>query len=319
MTKKTTKNVVEMNHKQIQEVLQEGYKTTPQKLILRPLIWKYLVRSVIRAKNLGFIGYPGCGKTMASRAVALALGRPLFMIPMNAASDPRTNLLGTPHFKNGETTFVYAEFIKAIQTPNAVVVLDELNRAHPDATNILLSPLDEEQRYVRIDETGETIKVAPGVSFMATANVGPEFVGTNRIDRALMDRFDWVEIQPMSADDEFKNLTSRFGDRVEEKLLQGIANLAGRTREIIKQEGTELDSILSTRKCEAIASLVADGFSIMEALEVSAYPLFSDMGGVEGSSRALFLKLVQEIFPPEGQDDNLVQNSATTPIPLFDD
>ena len=57
--------------------------------------------------------------------------------------------------------------MKAISTPNAVILLDELSRAHPDAWNILMINLDQGQRYLRLDEheNSPTINVAEGVCF----------------------------------------------------------------------------------------------------------------------------------------------------------
>ena len=40
--------------------------------------WKYLVRSVMRGKNILIVGPTGCGKTLAAQTVAKALERPYF-------------------------------------------------------------------------------------------------------------------------------------------------------------------------------------------------------------------------------------------------
>ena len=63
--------------------------------------------------------------------------------------------------------------VEAITTENAVVLLDEISRAHPDAANILMTVLDLNQRYLRIDEMDGTpvIKVAKGVSFLAMRSI----------------------------------------------------------------------------------------------------------------------------------------------------
>ncbi|KKK43037.1 hypothetical protein LCGC14_3169070, partial [marine sediment metagenome] len=100
-------------------------------------------------------------------------------------------LIGNTHYDNSAGTFFgEALFVKAIQTPGAIILLDELSRAHDDASNILMTVLDENQRYLRIDEMPETptIAVAEGVVFLATANVGNEYTGTRVMDRALLDR-----------------------------------------------------------------------------------------------------------------------------------
>ncbi len=59
-----------------------------------------------------------------------------------------------------------------------------------------MTVLDEGQRYLRLDEdiNAPTIYVAPGVSFIATANIGTEYTSTRVLDRALMDRFEIIEV-----------------------------------------------------------------------------------------------------------------------------
>jgi nitric oxide reductase NorQ protein len=90
-----------------------------------------------------------------------------------------------------------------------------LSRAHPEAWNILMTVLDEGQRYLRLDEdiNSPTIRVASGVSFIATANIGTEYTSTRVLDRALMDRFEIIEVDILSLSQEEDLLTKRFGDK----------------------------------------------------------------------------------------------------------
>ena len=68
-------------------------------------------------------------------------------------NDNVATLIGNVHFDKAKGTyFSESLFVKAIQTPNAVILLDELSRAHPDAWNILMTVLDQGQRYLRLDE-----------------------------------------------------------------------------------------------------------------------------------------------------------------------
>ena len=126
-------------------------------------------------------GPAGCGKTMAAKALVNALDRPDFYFNLGATQDPRATLVGNVHFeKKSGTYFSESLFVKALQTPNAVILLDELSRAHPDAWNILMTVLDQGQRYLRLDEQDgqATINVASGVTFIATANIGNEYTST---------------------------------------------------------------------------------------------------------------------------------------------
>ena len=121
--------------------------------------------------------------------------------------------------------------MKAIQTPNAVILLDELSRAHPDAWNILMTVLDSGQRYLRLDEsdTQETIPVAEGVTFVATANIGNEYTSTRVMDKALMDRFIIVEMDVLNSDEEHGLLSYMF-PHVDTDLLKSVSEIASSTR-----------------------------------------------------------------------------------------
>ena len=119
--------------------------------------------------------------------------------------DPRSTLIGNTHFnKSDGTDFSESTFVKAIQTENAVILLDELSRAHPDAWNILMTVLDPGQRYLRLDEAdgSPTINVAKGVCFIATANIGNEYTSTRVMDKALLDRFIVIEMDMLEKQDE---------------------------------------------------------------------------------------------------------------------
>ena len=179
-------------HAELMEFIQNSYSLKPKDLVINPLKWKYLIRSAVRGKNIMMTGPAGCGKTLAAKSLVNALDRPNFYFNLGATQDPRATLIGNVHFEKSKGTyFSESLFVKAIQTPNAVILLDELTRAHPDAWNILMTVLDQGQRYLRLDEQDgqATINVAEGVCFVATANIGNEYTATRQLDKALMDRF----------------------------------------------------------------------------------------------------------------------------------
>ncbi len=189
------------DHAEVLNFIHGSYKLKPELLVMKELKWKYLVRSAVRGKNILMTGPAGCGKTMAAKSLVDSLSRPDFYFNLGATQDPRATLIGNVHFDKGKGTyFSESLFVKAIQTPNAVILLDELSRAHPDAWNILMTVLDEGQRYLRLDEADgqATIKVAKGVTFVATANIGNEYTSTRVMDKALMDRFIIVEMDVLN-------------------------------------------------------------------------------------------------------------------------
>jgi MoxR-like ATPase len=186
--------------------------------------------------------------------------------------------------------------VKAISTPGTVVVLDELSRAHPDAANILMPVLDN-QKYLRLDEAGgNVVRVADGVSFIATANIGNEYTSTKIMDRALMNRFSVkIEMDPLSADEEFNLLKTKFDIQDSDLLetLRHIVDIAEHTRKALKQEDAQLSNFLSTRDTMEMAELLTDGFDLLEIAENVIYPNFEQEGGAD-SERTYVKQVVQK-------------------------
>jgi len=291
----------------------DSYGLKPETLMVSELKWKYLVRSAMRGKNIMMTGPAGCGKTMAAKSVVAALDREDFYFNLGATQDPRSTLIGNTHFsKEDGTYFSEALFVKAIQTPNAVILLDELSRAHPDAANILMTVLDEGQRYLRLDEAdgSPTIKVAEGVTFIATANIGNEYTATRVLDRALMDRFIVVEMDLLNKEQEFDLLKMMF-PKVETDLLDKVANIVADTRAELSNESPRISTHISTRASVEMAGLIYDGFNLLECAEVTIYPQYDDAGGLD--SERTFIKQVVQKYADDGSSDNLfnVEDEAT--------
>jgi nitric oxide reductase NorQ protein len=277
----------------------------PESIVMTDLKWKYLIRSAVRAKNIMMTGPAGCGKTMAAKSLVKALNRPDFYFNLGATQDARATLIGNTHFDSKKGTF-FAEsaFVKAITTENAVVLLDELSRAHPDAWNILMTVLDGGQRYLRLDEAegSPIVNVASGVTFIATANIGNEYTSTRVLDRAILDRFTTIEMDVLNDVQEFELLKYMFPE-VDEYDLKAVAEIAHHTREVSRGESGKLTNMVSTRASVETAGLIYDGFSLTEAAEISMYPFFSNDGGVD-SERTYITQLVQKYVKTDS-DENL--------------
>ena len=296
---------VPTDHEEVLNFIHTSYSLKPRNLMMSELKWKYLVRSGVRGKNIMMTGPAGCGKTMAAKSLVNSLDRPDYYFNLGATQDPRSTLIGNTHFDSKKGTyFSESHFVKAIQTPNSVILLDELSRAHPDAWNILMTVLDYGQRYLRLDEASgsETIKVADGVTFVATANIGNEYTSTRVMDKALMDRFTIVEMDVLTEEDESTLLNYMFPS-VDSVLLGNVAKIATLTRTESNSETARITSGISTRTTVELCGLLFDGFSLEEAAEVSIYPQYDNTGGVD--SERTFVKQIVQKFCDDGSSDDL--------------
>ena len=292
-------------HDAIVDFISNSYGLKPKGLVMKELKWKYLIRSAVRGKNIMMTGQAGCGKTMAAKSLVNALDRPDFYFNFGATQDPRASLIGNVHFdKKKGTFFSESLFVKAIQTENAVILLDELTRAHPDAWNILMTVLDYGQRYLRLDEADgqDTIKVADGVTFIATANIGNEYTATRQLDKALMDRFTVIEMDLLNDEEELGLLKYMF-PTVDESELKNISSITHLTRTEAMTDNPRITSGVSTRTSVEIAGLLFDGFSLMEAADITIYPQYDATGGVD--SERTFVKQIVQKFVSDGSDENL--------------
>tara|TARA_R110000751_G_C13717263_1_gene475063 strand:- start:57 stop:1190 length:1134 start_codon:yes stop_codon:yes gene_type:complete len=274
----------------------------PSTLEISDVKWKYLIRSTVRGKNIMMVGPAGCGKTQAAKSLPAATNKPFFYFNLGSTQDPRSALIGNTHFKKGETVFDKSPFIKALETPNAIILLDELSRAHPEAWNILMTVLDEEQRYLRLDESIDSpiINVAEGVCFIATANIGTEYTSSRVLDRALMDRFEIIEVDILNLEQEAALLQKRFPN-LSKDLINSVADIADMTRKEWRSEEGKLTTMVSTRMTVRLCELLKDGFDLAEATQVAILPFFDPAGGSD-SERTYVKQVIQKHMATEEQD-----------------
>ena len=271
----------------------------PKDFFIDTLKWKFLVRNIEKGKNIMMTGPSGCGKTDATFKAAEYLERKVHYFNLGATQDPRSTLVGNTHYnKDTGTYFSESLFVNAIQQENSVILLDELSRAHPEAWNILMTVLDPIQRYLRLDEKDDspTIKVADGVSFIATANIGMEYTSTRIIDRAILDRFSLIEMTALSEDDEYTLLKGKF-PTIDENQLLLLCNIVGDIRKEINTDSSRISTMISTRNTIEIAELIVDGFSILDAAELLIYPLYPNDGN--DSERVFVKQLIQKYVGKE--------------------
>ena len=235
--------------------------------------WYLLVRNIKSKVNTMMVGPSGTGKTELVLLACKKLGLECNVYDMGSMYDPVSGLLGVHRLqKGGESVFDYAKFTQDIQKPG-VILLDELSRA-PVTTNNILFPCLDSRRMLPVEMAGgedlRSIQVHPDCVFVATANVGAEYTGTMSLDRALVGRFFPLELDYMPLDCEVKVLSKRCGIRQED--AENIASVAGTVRSLYGKQ--EISCTISTRETLAAARLVADGWTSLEAMELTFLPLF---------------------------------------------
>lgn len=301
---------------EVMSFLQTCVEKRPSDLYMEDLTWKFICRNIYRGRNMLLTGPTGTGKSQTAIAAAKALGRELFYVNLGATQDPRGTLIGNTHFsKEVGTFFNESAFVQAIKTPNTVVLLDEISRAHPEAWNILMTVLDPGQRYLRLDEAvgAPTVKVAEGVSFVATANLGAEYTAVRVMDRALMDRFTIAEIPYLTAGQE-TNLLGQIYPELLMKDALALAEIAEATRREIQSDMPQISTMISTRSVIEMAGLMVDGFTLGEVANVGIYPMYSNEGGLQ--SERTFVRQIVQKYIPDGTADQLVDDVNTENTPF---
>ena len=235
--------------------------------------WNYLVRNILKKKNTLLLGPTGTGKTDIIIRIAKALNLELNIYDMGAMIDPLTDLLGTHRIKDGNSVFDYAKFVSDVQKPG-IILLDELSRA-PLMTNNILFPCLDHRRTLNIEIAGSTdvraVKVHPDCVFIATANIGQEYSGTNDIDAALMNRFNALQVDYLPQDIEAKVLNVRTGIDIDS--AKKILNVANAIRDSYLKQS--ISKPISTRETLECAELVVDGFLIKDAVNLIFCQKFS--------------------------------------------
>ncbi len=209
--------------------------------------------------NVLIRGPKGCGKTTLARVFAARWSRPFYEVHCGAFVDAE-QWFGKDRLNQGETWYRKARFIHAAETPSCVILLDEINRAHPEVLNAILGLLDWRRSLWNDDLTYE-VRVASGVVFFATLNEGEEFFGVNPLDAAVRDRFPrTVRLDYPPKREEAAILHAHgLSSQMARKLTEFAHTLRKASRPVP----------VSTRQLMVAAEEICEGASLREAVETA--------------------------------------------------
>jgi energy-coupling factor transporter ATP-binding protein EcfA2 len=256
--------------------------------------WEQLCYANAGGKPVLIVGPSGCGKTELAGLAAKAAGRPIETINFGGlTSEPRSGLIGNTHFsKEKGTWFQASRFVRALQSPRYVILIDELSRAGTEAFNLIL-PLLDGQRCLSLDESegAAVIHLAPDIAFVATANQGTEYTGAQKLDWALQNRFAvLIELSYPPVDKEIDLLRKRCVGLPRPAAVK-LVEFADRQRNLA-YDGDYLQTISTRMLLEAGAECAA-GIAVDTAALYCIVNHFSAEGG-DVSNRAKLLQLWQK-------------------------
>jgi ATP-dependent Clp protease ATP-binding subunit ClpA len=150
-----------------------------------------------------FAGPTGVGKTEVTRQLAMQLGIELVRFDMSEYMEPHSvsRLIGAPP---GYVGFDQGGLLteKVVKTPHCVLLLDEIEKAHPDVFNVLLQVMD---RGVLTDTNGREANFRNVVLVMTTnagaAQASRRSIGFTRQDHST----DAMEVIRRTFTPEFRN------------------------------------------------------------------------------------------------------------------
>ncbi len=245
------------------------------------------------APNILLTGPAGCGKTELAQQYAARNGMPMLKINVPLVREPR-DWFGYKTLVDGQIVWIKSLFAQAIEHGGVVVLLDEITRAPANVLNSLM-PLLDGNRATYIEEVGEVLHMGPGVVVFATANIGLEYSGSFRMDKALADRFGViVETTYLEEAKEAQLLEARTG--VSGDVAKRLAKFAASIRSQAASNGSLVSSGVSTRTMiDAARMWTRIGVS---ALNFTILPQFSAEGGSQ-SPRAAAMTALQSQFGAE--------------------
>lgn len=213
-------------------------------------------------------GPPGTGKTEFVAQVASRLGRPFFRIQFDGALE-RYELIGGERLSNGSTVWSEGQLTQALETPNAVILLDEVSFGRAEHLSMLHAVL-ERGGALTIPETGRVVQRASNVMICAADNtngggdLSGAYVGTRPQNRAFVNRFaTFIKFDYLAPDIEAQLISDIA--KVPSSVGMMLATFAARCRMAV-QTG-DIPEAPSLRVLIPWAEALSDGVPIREAFD----------------------------------------------------
>ena len=195
-----------------------------------------------------FLGPTGCGKTETAKQLADKMSMQLIRFDMGEYQEKHSvaRLIGAPPGYVGYEDNAGQLITKLQETPNAILLLDEVEKAHPDVMNILLAFMDN--GFI----TGSNGKQADGRNtiLIMTSNLGAADNELNTIG--------FGELERDGEDDKAikKHFSPEFRNRLDAVIK--FSKLSGDTViQIVKKFVTDLNSQLKDKGIEIVVNAKA--------------------------------------------------------------
>ena len=143
VSEKETENLANLEHNIKKQVY--GQDTAVESVVDKILVAQAGLKSA--DKPIGsfvFMGPTGTGKTETAKALATNLGVKLVRFDMSEYQEKHSvsKLIGSPPGYVGHEDSAGQLIVKLQESPNCVLLLDEIEKAHPDVSQILLQIMD---------------------------------------------------------------------------------------------------------------------------------------------------------------------------------
>jgi MoxR-like ATPase len=267
-----------------------------------------VLSAIKRQRPVWCAGPAGTGKTEFVRQVCARLGRYFARVQFDASLEAY-HVIGGERVRGGSTVWQDGLVLSAFRRPGAVILLDEVGFARSEYTSSLHAAL-ESNAQITVPETGEVIRRAPGVTFLAADNSNGRgdqtgtYAGIREQNTAFLNRFaSFIEFDFPSVEDEAGIVSDATG--CQPLLAKLLVEFVGICRG--KVESGAIEQPPSIRESMYLAEALTDGIPPRRAFEevivnrapVDTREALQQLWAANVSVDAIEAALRGEVFTPE--------------------